>query len=74
MIPRSQLKTFILHTLPILSVSLNECLQIETKEPESSKTVIIKYLLKGTLPTDREKTRKLRTQATRYVIIAYELY
>ena len=35
---------------------------------------ITKYLTKGTLPIDRGKAKKLRTQAIRYDMIAGELY
>lgn len=55
-------------------MSSKEFLRIEAEELESWKNKIVEYLLKGTLPIDREKARKLRTQATRYVMIADKLY
>jgi len=60
-----KLKTFILHTLPVPSVSAKECLQVEGEKPESKKNKIVEYLLKGTLLEDKEKAKKLRTQAAR---------
>ena len=57
------MKTSIQQILPILSVSTKECQQMEGEELESLKTNIVEYLVKGTLLRDREKARKMRTQA-----------
>lgn len=68
-----QLKMFILHSVPEPSVLEKECLQVE-ENPSGWKNEIVKYLKHKTLPTDKGKAKKLRTQAARYTLVAGKLY
>jgi len=68
-----QLKMFILHLVLEPSVSGKERLRVE-ENPSGWKKEIVECLSHETLPTDKGKAKKLRTQTTRYTLVADELY
>lgn len=55
-------------------MSGKECLHIEEKNSLGWKREIVKYLKHETLLADTEKTKELRTQVTKYILMAHELY